>query len=105
MTIPTWFIEAAIRGGWEYRERCCRDGWGYQESIDLDPQFWRCLGKELSWYCEPHNESTNDYMMNHKREDCADWKRRALKFLDLILSEASPDALDAFWEGLRNKEI
>lgn len=46
------------------------------QQILLDPLAWQAVGKVEGWYCEPHNESTNDALMGHRRDDCADWKRK-----------------------------
>ena len=134
MTIPTWFIEAAIRGGWKdgktvtvqtYARRghsvtvgddTDPDEFIQTAGIAFDPQFWRCLGNELGWasrdsYCTsgcgcafPNGDGSHEGSCVWGRNDYY-WKEQATQFIDLLLFEASPDALDAFWEGIKPKEL
>ena len=105
MKIPTWFIEAAIRGGWVETQRAL---WS-EYKVVLDPQFWRCLGKELGWIDKDYPNGEMRCTMERcdmRYCDYAGYKdpiEQAQMFFSLILSKASPEALDAFWEALRPK--
>lgn len=101
MNIPTWALEAAIRGGWstyggidtqDFKE--IAETPAAQALIILDPEFWKCLGKELGW-TDYSTIPVDAWKHNH-------FHRHAFDLFHLILTS---QPTEPFWEPLKPKDV